>query len=169
MRAPGSAVRSDIRPAAQKVVVNASQLGSRRMVRHIAADLPDGHIEIEQQRALDVVANHTLDPEERRYTPATSYRADVMQAGRRIKNHVTGRQLDVVHAVCVFDKQFTAVVFLERGQKERRREIGANTVWRACDLADRIIDMVAERLAHLVTVKQWRKNLEGQRRRHEQR
>ena len=67
-----------------------------------------------------------------------------MQAARRVEHHVSGRQLDRVHAVGVLDDQLAAVVFVGLGEEQRRREIGANAKRRARDLPDRVVDVVAE-------------------------
>ena len=84
------------------------------MVRQILTDTLNGHVEVEQQRALPVVAHHALNPEEGRDARAARHGADAMKAGRRVEDQVAGRQLDVVQAVDVLYWQLAAVVFVRR-------------------------------------------------------
>ena len=55
---------SDFRPAPQQIVVNASELHDRGIVRLGRINALDGGVQIEQQRALAIVAHHALNPEE---------------------------------------------------------------------------------------------------------
>ncbi len=59
-RLPGS----DFRPAPQQVVIDAGELHDCGIVGLGRVNSLDGGVEIEQQRALAVVAHHALDPEE---------------------------------------------------------------------------------------------------------
>ena len=75
-----------------------------------------------------------------------------------------------VHAVGVLDHQLAAVVFVRIGEEQRRREIGADgRMPVVLDLADRVVHVVAERLAAAIAVEQRRKHAQRQRRRDEQR
>src|SRR5215213_10518718 len=56
--------RSNFRPLAEQVVVDACQLDRRRVAGQLAVHALDGRIEVEQQRPLAVVPDHALDPEE---------------------------------------------------------------------------------------------------------
>src|SRR5436190_21360190 len=87
--------RSDFRPAAQQVVVDAGELQHRRVLGLGWINPLDGSVEIEQQGALAVVSHHALDPEEGRDSDAARYWRHMMQAGRWIENHVSGRKLYV--------------------------------------------------------------------------
>src|SRR5687767_7255367 len=77
-------IASHLRPLAEKIVVHASQLHDGWVRGDVARQLLDGYIEIEQQRTAAVVANHALDPEERRNTRAARYRGDAVQARRGV-------------------------------------------------------------------------------------
>ncbi len=87
----------------------------------------------------------------------------MVQAGRGIQNHVPGGQLDAVRAVGILDHQFAAVVFVGRGEKQRRRKIGADPVRRAGHLADGVVHVGAEGLAALIAIEKRRKHAQGQR------
>ena len=77
--------------------------------------------------ALPVVADHRLDPEERRDARPAGDRLDTVQRGRGIENHVAGRQLDRMRAVGVLDDQFAAVIIVGIRQEQGRRKVGADT------------------------------------------
>jgi hypothetical protein len=132
-------------------VIHASQLHrgllSDGLVRQIAPEPLDSQIEIEKQTALSIVAQHALDPEEGADARAAADGRDVMQTGRGIEHHVPSRKFDLMHAVSVLDRQLSSVVFVRFREEERRRDVGANAVRRAGDLADGVIDVRAERLA----------------------
>ena len=66
---------------------------------------------------------------------------------RRIEDHVAGRQLDRMGAVSVLDDQLAAVIVLGIGQEEGRRQVGADPAGAAGQEADRIVDMIAERMS----------------------
>src|SRR3546814_11621849 len=57
------AAASDVGPAVQQVMVNASQLHDRRVPRGILVQALDGHIHIQQQIALAIFAYQALHPE----------------------------------------------------------------------------------------------------------
>src|SRR5262245_10622301 len=57
---------SGVRPPPQQVVIAAGQGDDAGAGRSRIAHLSDGHVEIEQQRALAVVAHHALHPEDGR-------------------------------------------------------------------------------------------------------
>ena len=65
-------------------MVDRRQLHGRRMIRHLQGEPLERRVEIEQQRPLAIIADHALDPEERRPREPGD-RLDVMQAGRRIE------------------------------------------------------------------------------------
>ena len=74
-----------------------------------------------------------------------------------------------MRAVGVLDHQLAAVVLVRVGEEQRRRQVGADAVRRAGDLADGVVDVVAERLAALVAIEQRREDAQRQRRGDEQR
>ncbi len=69
-------------------------------------------IEIEEQRALPIIADHALDPEERRRPCTSTHWRDVMKARRGVQNQVTGGQLYRMRAVCVLHDEFSSVIFI---------------------------------------------------------
>src|ERR1700727_2919286 len=68
-------------PLTQQVVIHAGQRYGRGMIRKIAGDSLNRHIEVEQQSATAVLPNHALNPEERSDARATCYGLHVMKAG----------------------------------------------------------------------------------------
>ena len=84
------------------------------MVGQSLVDFVDGHVEIEKQSSLAVVAHHALHPEKSSQSDAARHRRDVMQAARRVDHHVPGRKFHRVRAVNVVDDQFAAVVLFRR-------------------------------------------------------
>ncbi len=100
---------------------------------------------------------------------AARHGRDVVQAGRRIQDEVSGRQLHAVRAVGVLDDQLAAVVV----RRDRRRTASPrdrSARGAACPgPADGVVDVTAERVAAGVAIEQRRKDLERQRRRHEER
>src|SRR4029450_1188092 len=79
---PSLTSASHLRPLAEQVVVNASQLHDRRMRRDVARELLNGYVEIEQQRPAAVIANHALNPEERRDARTSGDGGHAVKAGR---------------------------------------------------------------------------------------
>ena len=160
---------SNLRPLPEQIMIDAGELhrglGGHRLIGEVAAQPLDAQIEIEEQRPLAVVPHHALNPEKGTEPHATADRIDVVQARRRVKHEVPRRQLHALHAVSIFHHQFAAVVFIRRGEKERRREIGAQPVRRARNLPDRIVDMGAERLAAGIAIEKRWDNMQRQRRR----
>ncbi len=135
----------------------------------IAREPPDRHVEVEEERALGVVPNEALRPEERGDARAARDRRDIVQAGAGIDDHVAGGQLHLVAAVGVLDHELAAVVILGRGDEQRRRHVGAD-LQRCVEIAaDRVVDVRAEGHAGVVAVEQRWKYLLGQHRREEQR
>lgn len=128
------------------------------MVGYITIQALNGHIKVEEQRPLAIVADHALDPEKGRNAGATGDGPDIVQARGRIENHVSGRKLHAMCSISVFNDQFAAFVFIRVGEKKRRGEIRANAMRRARYLADGVINMRAERLATLVAIEQRREN-----------
>ena len=55
---------AELGPMAEEVVVNAGQSDGGWVGGEFGAELLDGDVEIEQEAALVVVADHALDPEE---------------------------------------------------------------------------------------------------------
>ena len=75
----------------------------------LGAEPLDRDIEIEEQRAPPIVANHRLDPEKGAETGAACDRCDVVQAGCRVQNHMTGRKLHGLGPVHILDHELTAL------------------------------------------------------------
>jgi hypothetical protein len=96
----------------------------------VTAETPDealnGRVEIEDHAAGMGVADHALQPKERRHAHAARNRRDGMQAGRGRKNKLPGGKLDFVLAVIFFNDQLPTIVFIRLGQKQRDRQIGAD-------------------------------------------
>src|SRR5262249_54237798 len=82
-----------------------------------------------------------------------------MEAGGGVENQMARWQFDVVQAVSVFDRQFAAVVFFRRREKQRRRQICAHAMRRAGNLTNGVVDVCAERLSALIAVEERRKDL----------
>src|SRR5215204_6991453 len=57
----------DVSPAPKQIVIDGRQLDGRWMIRQIERQSLYRRIQIEQQRPFAVVAQHALDPEERRH------------------------------------------------------------------------------------------------------
>ena len=128
------------------------------MIGHVGAEAADRHVEFEHQPALRVLGQQALDPEERRDALAAGDRGDLVQAGAGIQDQISGRELDAVAAIGIFDDQFAAVVVLRRAQEQGGRQVGAHRVHAAAAavVADRVVDVEAERLAAGVAVEQRR-------------
>jgi hypothetical protein len=77
-----------------------------------------------------------------------------MQAGRRIKHQVAGRQLHLVHAVFVLNRQFATVVFLRLRQKQGDRQVRANADRAPRYGSNRPVDMGPEMLTDAVAIEQ---------------
>ena len=92
----------------------------------------------------------------------------MMQAGSRIKDHVTGGQFDALRAVSIFDHQFAAFVFIGIGEEQSGGDIRADALAATGHLADGVIDVSAEGLAAGVTIEQGRKDLQRECGRNEQ-
>src|SRR5581483_7989582 len=84
---------SGVGPATQEVVVAGGERDHAGVIRLRLAHLADGHVEIEQQAALAVVAHHALDPEDRSEADAPGHRLHPVQAARGVEDHVARRQL----------------------------------------------------------------------------
>src|SRR5438445_13568925 len=100
-------------PVADQVVIDTGQFDRFRVIA--PEPLHQGlnrRIEIEDQAAGVGIPYHTLQPEKRRYPPAPRDRRDQMQAGRRIKHEIAGRQLDLMGTVEVLDDKLAAVIFV---------------------------------------------------------
>src|SRR5215470_15144932 len=67
-----------------------------------------------------------------------------------------------MHSVGIFDHQFPAVIFIRLREEKRRGKIGANSVSRAGNLPDSVVNVRTKRLAALVTVEQRWKNFRRQ-------
>ncbi|SOZ15614.1 hypothetical protein CBM2609_A70016 [Cupriavidus taiwanensis] len=133
-------------------------------LRHLA----DAPVELEQHRALAVVAHHALDPEERRHPRPARDWCHMVDAGGRVQHHVPGRQFHALLPVGVLDHQFAAVVVFRLGQEQRRRQVAADAEAGAAQVADRVVDMVGKGMPALIAVEQRRINLQRQCRREEQ-
>src|SRR5690606_16002432 len=85
-RAAAAASRSRVRPAAHEVVIDAGEPLELRRARILRRELLDRGVELEQQRALRVLADEALDPEKRRETYAACHGRDAVQARCGIEN-----------------------------------------------------------------------------------
>ena len=131
------------RPLPQQVVIHPGQADCRRLdgcVPHRRQAL-NGLIQLMQQGAPDVLADHALNPEEAADPVAAGHRLNPVQAVGRVKHQMPGRQLDRVLAVAVFNDQFPALIFMGRREKERGGKIGADALRRDHILADGRVDM----------------------------
>src|SRR5687767_5583089 len=77
---------SNVRPSAEQIVINAGKLDDGRMLGRLRADALNRHVQIEEKRALPVVAHHALHPEEGRQPRAARHWTHMMEAGRGIEN-----------------------------------------------------------------------------------
>ena len=69
-------------------------------------------VEIEQERTLPIIPHHALNPKKRRDARAAGHRANVMEAGGGVKDHVAGGQLHRFHSVGILHAKFAAIVFV---------------------------------------------------------
>src|SRR6185312_716809 len=104
------------------------------------------------QRAMRILTNHALDPEERADTVATCDRLNSKQTRGRIENHVPRGQLHALLSVVVFNDEFPAVVVLGRREEDRRAEISADSLSCRRKLTNRGVHVRAEGLATGVAV-----------------
>ena len=118
---------------------------------------------------MRILANHALNPEEGTDAIAARDRFYAMQARRGIQHHVAGRQLHALGSVVVFNDQLSPVVVLRRCEEERRAQIGANSLPRSDELANRSVDMRAEGLAAGVAVEHRGEHTQRKRSRHKSR
>src|SRR5438067_2117874 len=81
---------SDIGPAPQQIVIDARELDQRGMFGDRAREMLYRRVELEKRRPLLVVAHHALDPEEGGEPLAPRDWRDVVQAARRVDDHVAG-------------------------------------------------------------------------------
>src|SRR3954454_1961863 len=139
------------------------------MVRMVSAQALNCRIQIEQQRALPVITDHALDPEERGIASTAGYRCDVVKAGGRVQNHMPGRQFHRMRAIRVLNNQFSSVVLVWVREKQRGGKIGTNAMTRSWNLADGIVDVGSERVPSLIAIEQGREDDGGQGGRDEQR
>src|SRR5215467_2317390 len=94
----------------------------------ISCDSLCGDVEVKEQRALAVIADHALNPEKRRSADTPCNRAYMIQACRGIENHVSCRQLYGMNAISIFNDEFTAVILVGIGEEERCRKVRADTM-----------------------------------------
>jgi len=135
-------------------------LGCGGAFGEFAIEFLDAEVEVEEDGAAGVVADHALDPEERAEAGAAGDGPDVVEAGGGVEDHVAGGELDALDAVGVLHAELAAVVLLRCGEKQRGGDVGADAVRGAGDLADGVIDMGAEGLAAGVAVEQGREYFE---------
>jgi len=150
-------------------VVDAGELDDGRVIGLFGGEALDGDVHLEEHRAVAVIADHGLQPEERAETRAAGDGRDAVQAGRRIEDHVTGGEFDGFGAVGVLDDEFAAVVFVGIGEEERAGKIRAKAMAGAGDDADGTVDVRAEGLAAGVAVEHRREDVQRQGGGHEQR
>ena len=92
MSQPKNHVTSGLRPAAQQVVIDPGLRHQGIVMTELLAQALNGHIQIKQQRALCIIANHALYPEEGTDARPSSHGCHTMQAGSRVQNHGPGLQ-----------------------------------------------------------------------------
>ena len=135
---------SQISPCPDKIVVDTGEFDSRRMVRHVAIDALNRQVHIEEHGALEIVPDHALNPEKRADSRAARDRGDMVQARRRIKDHVSGHQFYPLRTEAVFNNQFAAFVLVGMCEKQCGREIRTNPLSGFRHLADCVIHVCAE-------------------------
>jgi hypothetical protein len=161
-------------PLPQQVVIDAGQLNAGfldagGLSAAACGDSLDGGVEVEEQGSLPIVADHALDPEEAGDARASRHWLHAVQTSGRIEDHISGRQLDDVGAVAVFDDQLTTLVVLRLGEEQGGGEVRAYPLAGASILSDGRVDVRAEGLAASVAVEHGREDAERQRDRHEAR
>src|SRR3546814_2621439 len=80
-----------------------------------------GHIHLQQQRPLAVLAYQTLYPEKSANAAALSNRIDLVQAGAGIEHGAARRQFDLMTAKGVLNDQFASGIGVGLGKKQRHR------------------------------------------------
>ena len=114
------------------------------MIWDVPCELLDGGIEIKEHGTSAVIAHHTLNPEKCRKSRSASDWHHAVQAAGGIKNKVTGRKLDAVHAISIFHDEFAPVVVTGRVQKQCRGDIRADAVGAVARLPYRVVDVIAD-------------------------
>src|ERR1700754_4050148 len=88
---------SRLAPHAQQVVIAADERTLRGFVAVGRVQALDGVVEIEEQRALAVVAHEALRPEEARYARAARDGPHLMKTRRGVDDRMTRGQLHFLH------------------------------------------------------------------------
>ena len=159
----------DVSPAAKQVVIDGCQLHGRGMIGQIERQPLNRCVEIEEQRPLAIVAQHALDPEERReraprVTGVTLCRLDAGYSTMCPAGSLTEWTPKVSSTTSSPPSYSSGSV---------RNSVADRSV-RTVDplvrrLADRVVHVIPERLAAAVAVEQRREHTQRQRRRDEQR
>src|SRR3546814_12875025 len=89
-------------------MVNAGQLVDGRVPGMVLQHALYGHIHLQQQRPLAVLAYQTLYPEKSANAAALSNRIDLVQAGAGIEHGAARRQFDLMTAKGVLNDQFAS-------------------------------------------------------------
>jgi hypothetical protein len=129
----------------------------------------DAGVEVEEERAVGVLADHALDPEEAADAVAAGYRLYAVQARGWVEDHRAGGELDRFFAVVVLDDELAAIVVGGVGEEERGAEVGADALGCGGELADGRVDVRAEGLAAGVAVEHRREDPQRECCRHEAR
>src|SRR5579859_6354244 len=144
-RSNGPAWRSQIRPFPQQIVIEAGEANDRSIVANLSRERLDRTVELKQHLALIAAAHHALHPEEASQPTAARDRLDPMHASRGVEDEITGRGVGARLAVGVVDDEDAAVMIGRVGQEKSCRQVGADAVRGAADLAHGIVDMGAKR------------------------
>lgn len=121
----------------------------------------DTEVEIEEEGAFAVVANHALYPKKGTESAAFGYGGDVMEAGGGVEDHVTCGKLYFFCAVGVFDAEFAAFIFVGFGEEKCGGKVCADLLLGAGDYADGAVDVGAEGLATCIAVEHGGKYVQG--------
>src|SRR5215203_211151 len=82
---------------------------------------------------------------------------------------MTSRQFDGVNSVSIFNNQLATIVLFGIAEEESCGKIGAYAMRRAGYLSNRVINVITKRLSSLITIEEWRKDFQRQRRGHKYR
>src|SRR5688572_21516127 len=137
-----------LRPHPEQIVIAAGQRHDRRVcLAELARKTLDRDVHLEQHSALRFVADHALDPEERRDALARGDRRHVVQARSGIQNEIAGVELHGMRAVRVLDGELAALVAAGIAEKQRRGKIAAQPFDAAALQPHGIVDVHTELLA----------------------
>ncbi len=138
---------------AQQVVIGARQGNDPRIVDpHLTGERLDRLIHPVEIAAHRGIAHHRLHPEKARPPPSARDGFDPVERGGGIKHPVACGELHRLRAEIGFDHQFAAIVAARVFQKDRHRQVAAHPPVGARAHAQRVVDMVAERLPAFVVI-----------------